>query len=54
MVRRRALWLLALLCAGCVRPELPPTPPALHNAEIMTDTLWSGRVVIDGQVKVFK
>lgn len=54
MVRRRALGLLALLCAGCMRPALPPAPLTLHNAEIMADTLWSGRVVIDGQVKVFK
>ena len=54
MVRRRILCLLALFCAGCVRPEFPPEPPALHNAEIMADTLWSGRIVIDGQVKVFK
>ena len=54
MVRRRALGLLALLCAGCIRPELPPAPLTLHNAEIMADTTWSGRIVIDGQVKVFK
>ena len=54
MVGRRALCLLALLCAGCVRPELPKAPLTLHNTEIMTDTLWSGRIVIDGQVKVFK
>jgi outer membrane protein assembly factor BamB len=54
VVRRRALGLLILLCAGCVRPDLPPAPLALHNAEILTDTTWSGRIVIDGQVKVFK
>lgn len=54
MVRRRALGLLILLCAGCVRPNLPPAPLSLHNSEILVDTTWSGRIVIDGQVKVFK
>ena len=54
MVRRRAHWLLALLCAGCVHPNLPPASLALHNAEILVDTTWSGRIVIDGQVKVYK
>jgi len=54
VVSRRILWLLALLCAGCIRPELPPAPLALHNAEILSDTTWSGQIVIDGQVKVFK
>ena len=54
MVKRRALWLLALLCAGCVRPELPPAHLALHNTGILVDTHWSGRIVIDGQVKVYK
>jgi len=54
VVRLQALCLLALLCAGCVRPELPKAPLALHNAGIMVDTTWSGRIIIDGQVKVFK
>ncbi|MBE0504055.1 MAG: PQQ-binding-like beta-propeller repeat protein [Desulfuromonadales bacterium] len=54
MVGRRLLCLLVLLCAGCVRPDLPVAPLTLHNAEILEDTTWSGRIVIDGQVKVFK
>jgi outer membrane protein assembly factor BamB len=54
VVKRRIFWLIALLCAGCIRPDLPPAPLALHNAEILTDTTWSGRIVINGQVKVFK
>lgn len=54
MVGRRILCLFALLCAGCVRPDLPVAPLTLHNVEIMTDTLWSGRIVIAGQAKVFK
>ncbi|MDO9080462.1 MAG: PQQ-binding-like beta-propeller repeat protein [Desulfuromonadales bacterium] len=54
MVGRRLLCLVILLCAGCVHPDLPPAPLALHNAEILTDTTWSGRIVINGQVKVFK
>jgi parallel beta-helix repeat protein len=37
-----------------VRPEIPPAPLTLHNAEIMADTFWSGKIVINGQVKVFK
>jgi outer membrane protein assembly factor BamB len=53
VVKHRILGLLALFCAGCVHTG-SPAPPVLHNAEIMTDTLWSGRIVIDGQVKVFK
>lgn len=54
MVRRWGSWLLALFCAGCLHPSPPSPPGTLHNTEIMTDTLWSGRIVIDGQVKVFK
>jgi outer membrane protein assembly factor BamB len=30
------------------------TPLALHDAAISVDTTWSGQIVIDGQVKVFK
>lgn len=58
MVRRGALLFIALTFSGCAvmtgRPELPSAPLSLHNAGISTDTVWSGRVVIDGQVKIFK
>lgn len=54
MVGRLTIGLLILLCAGCVRPDLPPAPLALHNTEILSDTTWSGRIIINGQVKVFK
>lgn len=37
-----------------LRPGLTPSPLVLRNAGIVTDTLWSGTIVIDGQVKVFK
>lgn len=54
MVKFRVLGLFILLAAGCVRPPPPSPPPAPHNVEITTDTLWSGAIIIDGQVKVRK
>ena len=49
--------LLVAACAGCA--VLRPVATAvdhreLHHVEIHTDTVWSGRVIIDGWVKVFK
>lgn len=58
MVSRWAALLIPLLFSGCAptasHPVLPPLSLRLHHAEIVTDTLWNGSIVIDGQVKVFK
>ncbi len=56
--------MLLLGLAGCAVPPsgqaLPDPQPAvpattwLKDAEIAADTVWSGKIVIDGSVKVFK
>jgi len=50
-------WLLPVLLlalAGCL-PGLQAAPvQRLHNLELTADTVWQGRILIDGQVKVFK
>lgn len=57
MVRFWLGGLLLLLC-GCVRFQAVSPPgdqlQRLHNAELVRDTVWSGQVLIDGSVKVFK
>jgi outer membrane protein assembly factor BamB len=52
VVRRLAALLLLLLLAGCAARR--PAVAVLRDAEIHRDTVWQGRVVVDGQVKVFK
>lgn len=56
MVRLCPPFLVALFLSGCIASTLrpDPTPQVLHHAEIVTDTTWSGAIVIDGQIKVFK
>lgn len=49
----RAL-LAALLLAGCVGVTGPGRPQRLADVEIVRDTVWRGRVVIDGAVTVRK
>ena len=46
-----ALLLLALSLTGCARPQLSE-PLLLQNITLSEDTLWSGRIVIDGRVEV--
>ena len=51
----RLLLLLTLLLGACAAPSVSPLPPQiLSNVEIHQDTVWAGRIVIDGSVKVFK
>lgn len=53
MRARVALLLLLLACIGCV-PMSPDGGRGIPVREIRTDTVWSGRIVVDGAVKVFK
>lgn len=53
MVRSLAALLLLLLC-GCAASGGGPRRQVLADAEIHHDTVWSGAIVIDGTVKVFK
>ncbi len=48
-----ALFLLTLFLPGCARPN-PAEPLLLQNVTISEDTLWSGRIVIDGKVEVLR
>lgn len=51
----RILVLLLVLLAGCagVRPG-GEAPLRLHDVELATDTVWQGRILIDGRVKLDK
>ena len=55
MVKFRLLFalLLAVLAAGCA-PLSGARPRTLHDLEIRQDTVWDGKLVIDGRVKVAK
>lgn len=58
MVSRWILLLIVWIITGCspalLRPESVSAPLNLRQTGISVDTTWSGRVVIDGQLKVFK
>ena len=51
------VFLAGLWCgvlAGCVAIPATEVVAPLRDVEILTDTVWSGRIVIDGSVKVVK
>jgi len=50
----RVLLILLLLLTGCSFPFLHDNTLVLKDIEIRNDTVWKGKVVIDGSVKVFK
>lgn len=43
---------LLLLLTGCLAPAGKTPPLTLHDQTLTTDTVWSGRILIDGKVKV--
>lgn len=56
MKRFRQLWLgmlLLLLCA-CAVPAPPDFTLRLNNVQIQQNSVWQGRVLIDGQVEVLR
>ena len=54
MVRACGLLLLALL-AGCgLRPPAELATQVLSDVKLSEDTTWQGRILIQGQVRVFK
>jgi outer membrane protein assembly factor BamB len=54
VVRRSPFLLLFLLLSGCAALSGERARLVLTDAEIHADTLWKGRILIDGSVKVFK